>query len=80
MGIEQAHWFRSERCNLDRCAYCFGPVATREVVCKESDIDIAKELVRNKVRMVVLGGGEPTLARNQLEVLEILKLAFIPMG
>ncbi len=58
---------------MDRCAYCFGPVATREVVCKESDVDIAKELVRNKVRMVVLGGGEPTLARNQLEVLEILK-------
>jgi len=69
---ECMHWFLRRDCNLERCAYCFGPVA-RDKVSPERDTQLARILVENGVREVVLGGGEPTLAENLEEVMGILK-------
>lgn len=71
-GFERMHWFLREDCNLKRCAYCFGPVA-RDKVSPERDTQLARVLVENGVKEVVLGGGEPTLAENLEEVMGILK-------
>lgn len=70
--LERVHWFLREDCDLERCAYCFGPVLKGEV-SPESDIKIAQILVDGGVKKVILGGGEPTLARNLEEVMRILK-------
>lgn len=71
-NLERMHWFLREDCNLERCAYCFGPLP-EDKVSPERDIQLARVLVENGVREVVLGGGEPTLARNLEEVMGILK-------
>jgi len=71
-NLERIHWFLREDCNLERCAYCFGPLPGNEV-SPERDAQLARVLVENGVKEVILGGGEPTLARNLEEVLRILK-------
>ncbi|MFH1864105.1 MAG: radical SAM protein [bacterium] len=70
--LERVHWFLREECNLKRCAYCFGPL-TEGKADPDRDVELAKVLVENGVRKVILGGGEPTLARNLEEVLQVLK-------
>lgn len=71
-NLERAHWFLREECNLDRCAYCFGPLPKDEV-SPEKDLQLSRVLVENDVKEVILGGGEPTLAKNLDEVMRILK-------
>ncbi len=71
-NLERMHWFLRERCNLERCAYCFGPLP-EDNVSPEKDVQLARVLVDSGVREVILGGGEPTLARNLEEVMGILK-------
>ena len=71
-GLERAHWFLRESCDLKRCTYCFGPIPEGEV-SPERDFKIAQVLVDGGVKEVVLGGGEPSLARNLEEVMRILK-------
>lgn len=70
--LERAHWFLREECNLERCAYCFGPLPENKV-SPERDLQLARILVKNEVKEVILGGGEPTLAKNLEEVMKILK-------
>lgn len=70
--LERVHWFLREQCNLKRCAYCFGPFPENNV-SPDRDIQLAKVLVDNGVKEVILGGGEPTLAKNLEEVMGTLK-------
>jgi MoaA/NifB/PqqE/SkfB family radical SAM enzyme len=71
-NLERMHWFLRRDCNLERCAYCFSPLPENKV-SPERDAQLARVLVENGVREVILGGGEPTLARNLEEVMGILK-------
>lgn len=71
-NLERVHWFLRENCNLKRCAYCFGPVP-EGTASPERDLRIAQTLVDGGVKKVVLGGGEPTLAKNLEAVMKILK-------
>lgn len=71
-NLERMHWFLRRDCNLERCAYCFGPLP-EDKISPERDAQLARVLVENGVREVILGGGEPTLARNLEEVMGILK-------
>jgi len=70
---EHVHLFATSRCNLD-CAYCFGP----DKQTASSNLPaIAKILAKNDVKMVTIGGGEPLLAKDLENTLEILKMAGI---
>lgn len=71
-NLENVHWFLRENCNLKRCAYCFGPIPEGGI-SPERDFRIAQILVDGGVKKVVLGGGEPTLAKNLEAVMKILK-------
>lgn len=68
---EHIHWFLGNQCNL-ACSYCFSPDDLPEPSL-ESVEAIAKTLAENKVKMVTIGGKEPTLAKTLYTVLEILK-------
>jgi len=73
MGLalgELVHVFATDDCNCD-CAFCF-----REFFSNNSESrleEIAEILAKNKVKKVVIGGGEPTLVKNLDNVLGILK-------
>jgi len=71
-NLERVHWFLRNQCNLERCGYCFGPLQEDKASPKR-DIQLAKVLVESGVKEVILGGGEPTLAKNLEEVMGILK-------
>jgi len=71
-NLERVHWFLRNQCNLERCGYCFGPLQ-EDKASPERDIQLAKVLVESGVKEVILGGGEPTLAKNLEEVMGILK-------
>lgn len=67
---ELVHIFATDKCNND-CIFCF-----REFFSdgkSENLEEIAKILAKNKVKKVVIGGGEPVLVKNLDNVLGILK-------
>lgn len=68
---ESIHWYiGGSRCNLD-CSYCFRDLNASSD--EEKIPTLARLLVDEGVRSVILGGGEPTLVKNLDRVLRILK-------
>ncbi len=65
---DHVHWYLTNRCNLS-CAYCFKENSPKIPPNKE----LAEELVKNNVKKVTIGGGEPLLCENLEEILHILK-------
>jgi len=65
------HFFVTDKCNLD-CAYCFRAYSPGEK-SSENTLKIAEILAQNKVKHVIIGGGEPTLVKNLDEIIGILK-------
>jgi len=51
----------------------FWPIGVQQAINLEQDTKLAKELVANGIKSVVLGGGEPLLASNIKDVLKTLK-------
>ncbi len=70
MGLD-IHWYITPKCNLD-CSYCFQPNDISSATVNDLK-RLAKLLVTNKVDKVILGGGEPLLAKGLEQVLNIFK-------
>jgi MoaA/NifB/PqqE/SkfB family radical SAM enzyme len=68
---EHIHWYLTNRCNLD-CDYCFKPKFSH-TENESRNVNLAHILANSSVTKVTLGGGEPTLVRNLIEVIHILK-------